>query len=333
MPTVSVIIPTYNRSNLLKEAIESVLQQSYTDLELLVIDDGSTDNTCSVVQKCLDNRIKYHFQKNAGQSSARNLGILKGKGIYVAFLDEDDLWPKDYLKTVITQLEANNEFGATYTRVTLMYPDGTKKELGTEKRCRSGQITKFFFDYSPCLMPSATCFRKSVWKDFFWDEALKRSPDYDVFLRISTRTKFLFVPDTNIIKRQEADSLSTAFNPIGMIDAAHILERFYFQLGGNKYVSAKLAKRKISHRYRKAAKISCSLGNKNAAIELYKKAIRSWALDFRLYFEILKTLLMKNRTNTISDWQMPEPLPPYITVNQKVEAENNSSLEDISREK
>jgi len=313
MPAVSVIIPTFNRSSLVKEAVESVLQQNYSDFEVLVVDDGSTDDTGPVIKQITDDRIKYHYKPNGGQSNARNFGLVLAKGKYVAFLDEDDLWPADYLETMLKHLETNGDYGAVYTRVIVLTPDGQKRELSTPERYRSGWITKYYFDASPCLMPSATCFRKSTWEDIFWDEALKRSPDYDVFLRISTKTQFLFVPDTFVIKRSQPDSLSSTFNPVGPIDGAQVLERFYFHLGGDKHVSLKLAKRKISHRYRKAAKVADALKNRQIAIELFKKAIRYKPLDGRLYTDMLTVLLKSRKSETTPDWQMPEPLPPYIT--------------------
>jgi len=318
MLNVSVIIPTYNRSHLVKEAIESVLRQDYVDFEVIVVDDGSTDGTASICQKLSGDRVRYYYKDNAGQSSARNLGLIKAKGKYIAYLDEDDLWPSDYLKTVVRQLDANEDYGATYTRVIELYPDGRKREMGTSEHNKSGWITKYFFDLSPCLMPSSTCFRKSVWKDVFWDEALKKCPDYDVFLRVSTRTQFLFVPDTYVIKRWYPDNLSSQKNPIGFIDKAHTLERFYFHLGGNKYVAPKMANRQISRAYRKAGKISIALGNKHAALLLFKKAISYYPADFRLYINLIQALLKNIRSGNIPDWQMPEPLPPYITVSQKV---------------
>jgi len=318
MSSVSVIIPTYNRSHLVKEAIESVLQQTYTDFEVLVIDDGSTDDTRSVVQQISDGRVRYYYKDNGGQSSARNLGLIKAKGKYIAYLDEDDLWPPKYLGTMVGQLDTNREYGATYTRVIETRPGHSEKEISSPKRYRSGWITKYYFEFSPCLMPSATCFHKSVWKDVFWDEALRRSPDYDVFLRLSTKTQFLFVPDTFVIKRTMPDSISSTVNPTGAIDGAHTLERFYFHLGGNKYVTEKTAKRKISQRFRKAAKLSYSLGNRHAAISLFKKAIQYRPLDIRLHIGLLKTLLKSKKTKIILNWKMPEPLPPYITVTQNL---------------
>lgn len=317
MPSVSVIIPTYNRSKLLKEAIESVLQQNYTDFEVLVVDDGSTDDTHSVVKRFSDPRLRYFYKDNGGQSSARNLGLVKAKGKYIAYLDEDDLWPSKYLDSLVEQFEQNKEYGATYARVIVLSPDGEKKELGSPNRSRSGWITKYFLDYSPCLMPSATCFRRSVCKDFFWDEAIIRNPDYDFFLRISTKIRFLFVPNAFVIKRDMADSLSSLEDPIAILNVARTLERFYFHLGGDKYVPLKAAKRKISHRYRKAAKISQSLGDNNAALFLFKKAISYYPIDIRLYLDIFRVLLKGRQKDHISHWQMPESLPSYITVAHK----------------
>ncbi len=317
MAKVSVIIPTYNRSNLVREAVQSVLRQSFADFEVLVVDDGSTDDTRSIIECILDNRIRYFYKDNGGQSSARNFGLAKATGEYIAYLDEDDLWPVDYLKIMIEHLNTHQEYGAAYTRVIEQFPDGRKEEMSSPERYKSGWITKYSFDLGPCLMPSATCFRKSVWKDFFWDEAIRRCPDYDVFLRISTRAQFLFVPDTYVIKRWYSENLSSVKDPVGMIDKAHTLERFYFHLGGNKYVMRKAANRKISRAYRKAGKISLAMGDRHSAMSLFKKASSYYPLDTRLYFDFLKALLKSKKGKIVMNWLMPKPLPPYITVTQK----------------
>ncbi|HEY5588734.1 MAG TPA: glycosyltransferase family 2 protein, partial [Candidatus Paceibacterota bacterium] len=92
-PKISVIIPTYNRANLIRNTIMGVINQTFTDWELLVVDDGSTDNTKEIVDELIknDNRIKYFYQEaSGGPSSPRNLGIEKATGEYVAFLDSDD---------------------------------------------------------------------------------------------------------------------------------------------------------------------------------------------------------------------------------------------------
>ena len=92
MPTVSIIIPTYNRQSLVQETIDSVLRQSLSDWELIVIDDGSTDETGAVLTERYGTSIRYVYQQNQGESAARNYGISLAQGKYVAFLDSDDLW-------------------------------------------------------------------------------------------------------------------------------------------------------------------------------------------------------------------------------------------------
>ena len=93
-PKVTVVIPTYNRAHLIKDAVESVLNQTYQDFELIVIDDGSTDNTREVLAVYKD-KLTYIYQENQGRSSARNHGIELAQGEYIAFLDSDDVWFPD----------------------------------------------------------------------------------------------------------------------------------------------------------------------------------------------------------------------------------------------
>jgi len=96
IPDISVIIPTYNRDEFVTKAVDSVLSQSYTSYELIVVDDGSTDNTREVLKPYMD-RISYIYQENAGVSAARNAGIMAASGRWIAFLDSDDTWMPDKL--------------------------------------------------------------------------------------------------------------------------------------------------------------------------------------------------------------------------------------------
>jgi teichuronic acid biosynthesis glycosyltransferase TuaG len=107
---VSVIMPAYNASNYIEEAIASVVVQTYVDWELIIVDDGSTDTTAEKVQTWLEkeSRIQYYYQDNGKQGKARNLGISKSKGEYLAFLDADDLWMPEKLEIQIEQIKQNN---------------------------------------------------------------------------------------------------------------------------------------------------------------------------------------------------------------------------------
>ncbi|NBU82584.1 MAG: glycosyltransferase family 2 protein, partial [Flavobacteriaceae bacterium] len=107
MPYFTIVIPSYNRAHIVGRAIESVLNQSYSDFEIIVVDDGSTDNTKEVVCQFLDSRINYFFQENSGVSAARNTGSKLAKGDYLVFLDSDDYVNDIWLKDFFTVLQHN----------------------------------------------------------------------------------------------------------------------------------------------------------------------------------------------------------------------------------
>lgn len=314
MPKVSVIIPTYNRSALMKETIASVLRQTLNDLEIIVVDDGSTDNTRAVVKRIKDDRVKYFYKDNGGAASARNLGLSKARGDYVAFLDSDDLWPENYLEVMLSYLENNNEFGAGYSPITVLYPDGSKIKSYKRPEGKSGWITPDLFK-SSFVWPSAAVFRSSAWKYFYFDEALKKtSEDSDAFLRLSMHTQFLFVPDVEALHRISADNISSE---VGVACTRMlVLERFYFRLGGHKIAPAKMARLRLSHACRKVADDRKGKKAKAAALGLYRRAIRYWPYDLRLYLGLLTTLLLSNSKDQEPNWKMPEPLGDPIGPNR-----------------
>jgi len=115
MPKISVIIPTYNRAMLLRSAINSVLSQTYDDYEIIVIDDGSTDDTAEVVKEFPADKLRYVFQENNGRSAARNNGIKIARGEYIAFLDSDDLFLPTKLELQAQFLDNNPDYGLVYS--------------------------------------------------------------------------------------------------------------------------------------------------------------------------------------------------------------------------
>src|ERR1700751_5211074 len=104
-PKVSVVIPTYNRAEKVRDGIESILAQTLTDLEIIVVDDGSSDNTGKILGETVGGRIRYYAQTNQGASVARNKGIEEARGEWIAFLDSDDFWEKDKLECQLQALE------------------------------------------------------------------------------------------------------------------------------------------------------------------------------------------------------------------------------------
>ena len=123
-PLVSVVIPSYNRASVLEASVRSVLNQSYRNLELIVVDDGSKDNTREVLEAIGDERVRYVYQDNAGACAARNHGVSEAKADYIAFHDSDDIWHADKLEK---QMAAMAEHGADVVicRQYQIHPDGT----------------------------------------------------------------------------------------------------------------------------------------------------------------------------------------------------------------
>ena len=208
MPKVSVIIPTYNRLPMLKEAIHSVLKQDFEDFELIVVDDRSTDGTAEEI-KGFGGRVKlFQLSENRGVSTARNHGILHAKGKYVAFLDSDDLWVKGKLRTQVTFLDENPHYPLCYTDE-IWIRRGKRVNPMVKHAKYSGWI------FEKCLplciiSPSSAMMRKTLFsKAGLFDEALPVCEDYDFWLRVSARFPIFFINKKLIIKRGgHSDQLS-----------------------------------------------------------------------------------------------------------------------------
>jgi glycosyltransferase involved in cell wall biosynthesis len=314
MPEISIIIPTYNKSSLVIETIYSLLKQSHKDFELLIVDDGSSDDTKVKVLEIKDERIKYFYKDNGGQASARNLGIKESKGSYIAFLDHDDIWPNDYLEIMYDKLKKQSECSMAYAKVIGLYKDGTMKPFFRERRYKTGWLTQSFFYQSPGIMPSAIVLKNKILDKLFFDEKLRNAEDYDFFLRLSKITPFLYVPNAHVIKRVLPDSQAKHVPPESLCIQAVVLERFYYYFEGHKYVSKVRARIKLSHKYRKAGKEAYCKGYKNMAKLLFSKAIKYWPFDIRLYYDMLNNCFVSSEKDPLPTWKFNELLPKEITV-------------------
>ena len=200
MPKVSVIIPTYNRLPMLKEAVDSVLAQDFEDFELIVVDDGSTDGTSEEIEK-YGGRVKLLRQpENRGVSTARNRGILRARGKYIGFLDSDDLWVKGKLKTQVTFLDNNPQYPLCYTDE-IWIRKGKRVNPKIKHAKYSGWILEKCLPL--CIIsPSSALMRKIVFKKVgLFDEVLPVCEDYDLWLRITARFPVFFIHRKLIIKR------------------------------------------------------------------------------------------------------------------------------------
>ena len=195
---VSIILPTYNRAHRVGKAIESVLTQTYTDFELLVIDDGSTDETEQVVTRYMDKRVHYYrMAENGGQSKARNCGMQMAQYDYLAFEDSDDLWRPEKLKVQMEVMQgAEQDVGMVYHKFRYDLGKGRGMVLPDEKiplEKKSGNIYEQLLWDNMVGMPTMLLKKECVNVVGGLDESLKCLEDYDFALRIAQKYKAIFI--------------------------------------------------------------------------------------------------------------------------------------------
>jgi len=201
-PLVSIIIPAYNRAGFLKEAIKSVLAQTYKNIEVIVVDDGSTDNTPKLVKQFTDKRIIYLRQENKGASSARNKGIESARGNYIAFLDSDDIWLPQKIEK---QLEIFNisrcNPGLVYTGIQYMDYDGNLKKQKKIIRFRGDILKRLLRKNIPGVGSTMLIKKECFEKCGLFDERLPSRTDLDMVIRISEHFTVDYVPEILALER------------------------------------------------------------------------------------------------------------------------------------
>ncbi len=208
---VSVIIPAYNIAEYLSESIDSVLNQTYQHFEVIIVDDGSTDNTADVVNKYVKSQanVKYIHQENKGPGAARNKGIKEAKGEYIAFLDADDIW---FPEKVLLQMELFLKLPS----ISLVHSDfiyfdrqGTEQQSEFSERIKkhfSGDVFYQLFKKNFFMTPTVVIKQEALKDIGLFDEQLCMSEDYDLWLRISKSHKIGYVntPLAKICKHNDS---------------------------------------------------------------------------------------------------------------------------------
>ncbi|MGL5058218.1 MAG: glycosyltransferase family 2 protein [Fusobacteriaceae bacterium] len=182
MIDISVIMATYNRSKTIQKAIDSVLSQTFKNFELIIIDDGSTDNTMEVIQNISDSRIVYYSKENGGQSSARNYGIKRAKGKYIMFLDDDDEFINTALEKSFQKIE---ETGLSWIYCTQYLSIREKEEVLVNRGSGiKGDVYKYLLGGN--FLGTGEIFGKDVFEKIgYFDEKLRIYEDKEVRIRIA----------------------------------------------------------------------------------------------------------------------------------------------------
>jgi len=230
---VSVVVPSYNRATLIVDALDSVYAQSYRPLELVVVDDGSSDNTERVVAEWIGAHsgngfdARYVCQKNMGGNVARNRGIRETAGEYVAFLDSDDLWSEDKLQLQMRVFDSCSCVGGVYCGLRHVLIESGEVLPVVKRSYPSGQLLSAMLVHDVTAPTSTYIIRREVFdKVGFFDEELQARQDWDMWIRLASSYKIGVVPQVLVDYREHAGE-RTASNPQKEITAyAQIMEKY-----------------------------------------------------------------------------------------------------------
>lgn len=200
-PLVSVVIPTYNREEILSRAIDSVMTQIFQNWELLIVDDGSTDGTKKLVKnyRKKDDRIKYLERPDSrkkGANACRNIGIEKANGKYIALLDSDDEWKPKHLEDCYNFAESKKKFYGSYTSAIVQKGPFKIRQKSREKRENESY---FDFELSAIAYTPSFFLNSEAARKIKFDEVLQRHQDYDFFIRFGEKFGWFFNPSMEVI--------------------------------------------------------------------------------------------------------------------------------------
>lgn len=194
-PRVDIIIPTFNSADTIRDSVDSVLAQTHKNVRVIIVDDGSTDDTEKIIREITDERVQYVKQENAGVSAARNRGFRESTAPYVAYLDADDTWMKDKLEKQLELFRQNPNLGLVYGSHTII--NATGQQTGELTASKRGWIFNDLLRGN-CIVGSASMVlvRADVMREVGeWNTTLRGGEDWEIWLRIARKYQIDFVPE------------------------------------------------------------------------------------------------------------------------------------------
>lgn len=245
MKRVSVVIPAYNKANLTIRTVKSVLNQTYENIEIIVVDDGSTDDT-KVQLQLFGGRIHYIYKQNGGASSARNIGIKQATGEYIALIDCDDIFCPEKISKSVACLEKQNDCGFVYTGAHFINSDDniiSRSEISNS--CFSGWISSKLilrnFICNSTVVVKKECFEKVG----FFDEKIFMPADWDMWLRISENYKAAYVNERLTCYRLTGSYIASNMEE-AIKEECYVLDKAFIR---NDNLSRKLKRKCLSNVY------------------------------------------------------------------------------------
>lgn len=295
MSKVSVIIPTYNRSELLYSAITSVLNQTFQDFEIIVVDDCSGDNTPEIVSKLNNKRIKYiRNEINKGEAEARNTGIMNSDSEYIAFLDDDDEWLPEKL-TLQVDLLKNSP-----TRVGVVYSGYVEVDLTSQKilkkrrPSKKGDIYKFLLIKNYVGVPSTVMIRRICFERIgLFDKMIPYPTDYDLWIRISKEFYFEYIEKPlvkyHIHKNNISANAKTRIRGIELM-----LERYSNIFSSNR--------KAYSQYHIRLGVLYCCSENTKKGRKCFLSAMRIYPAEIRSFFLLLLSFFGTNNFRRLQNF-------------------------------
>lgn len=296
LPLVSIILPTYNCAAFLPHSIGTILSQTYNSYEIIVIDDGSTDNTKEVLYPFMQ-RIKYiRLEQNKGLPTARNIGIRSAQGKYIAFIDADDLWLPEKLQTDIEYFETHPEVSMVYSKHINIDEKGDDLNGNTKKQLPSGNVFIQLFSEQNFIITSSVVVRKEIFETTgLFDEQLFNCQDWDMWLRITFHFKVAGIDKPLVKYRHNPRSLSKNRNNVLKYQKM-VIDKIYNKFKDKENgINEKLYKKRLASHYAKVGRYYLRIGDKNRANENFGLSLKNAPLNFRSLRYYLCTFFHKSK--------------------------------------
>ena len=291
-PLVSIVITTYNHGIFIRDAIDSVLNQTYKNIEILIVDDGSTDNTNQIILEYINPTVKYLYQVNQGLSAARNTGLKIANGEYILFLDADDFLYPDGIMTNASILNKNPEIA--FVSGSYKYVDINKNELESIAHPIIGNHFHMLILTNYIEMHGTVLYRKKIIEKYLYDTSLKCCEDYDLYLRIAKNNKILHHTEFIAAYRRVGNSMSSNI-PLMLNTVLKVIKsNVQYGLSDKKFYNLyRLSKERAIEIYCNKAKRQ--LSDKNTGIKIFTKIwFKTVGIVLRYRFtSTIKSLLKK----------------------------------------
>ncbi|NEO98998.1 MAG: glycosyltransferase [Symploca sp. SIO2E9] len=250
MPTISVIIPAYNASKTILATLQSIQAQTFSDFEIIVINDGSTDGTLDLLSKISEPRLRVFSYENGGLPVARNRGIVQSSGKFISFIDADDLWEPDKLELQLEALQRHPEAGVAYSWTAFIDEKGdflyAWEPLFFEGNVYPQLLVRNFISSGSNILVR----REFIESAGEFDPSLKSVEDWDYYLRLAARCAFVLVPKYQILYRRSSQSMTSKVEVMEQANLIVIERAFKLAPAELQF----LKKRSLANAYRYLAK-------------------------------------------------------------------------------